>query len=207
MSQDPKNIEGLPAGLLRRFGAIIYDALLLIAIWMVLGMIVVALGNLTGWYSTRAHFIANLFVGWAFFFWFWTRTGQTLGLQTWNIQLRTEHGQPVNAWQATLRYLVAAAQWLVVLMAIWAVREHGAVATVAVTAAAIFALGLSQFHPRRWMLHVSEKIRTQPFTPYTPETRPTRMRSPASFITGVRSTTRNQRTDGFRPRLAACGSP
>ncbi|WP_019592721.1 RDD family protein [Thioalkalivibrio sp. ALRh] len=153
MSQDPKNIEGLPAGLLRRFGAIIYDALLLIAIWMVLGMIVVALGNLTGWYSTRAHFIANLFVGWAFFFWFWTRTGQTLGLQTWNIQLRTEHGQPVNAWQATLRYLVAAAQWLVVLMAIWAVREHGAVATVAVTTAAIFALGLSQFHPRRWMLH------------------------------------------------------
>jgi uncharacterized RDD family membrane protein YckC len=74
-------------------------------------------------------------------------------MQAWNIQLRAETGHAVNAWQATLRYLVAVAQWLVILMAIWLAREHGPLATAGLTAAALFALGLSQFHPRRWMLH------------------------------------------------------
>ncbi|WP_018950497.1 RDD family protein [Thioalkalivibrio sp. ALMg11] len=147
------SVDGQPTSLLRRLSAIIYDALLLIAIWMVLGLLVVVLGNTTGLYSPRAHFVLNLIVAWGFFYWFWTRTGQTLGMQAWNIQLRTEGGHAVHAWQATLRYLVAVAQWLVILMAIWAVREHGAVAITVVTAAALFALGLSQFHPRRWMLH------------------------------------------------------
>lgn len=153
MTETPSDIDGRPASLLRRLGAIIYDGLLLIAIWMVLAGVFVIIGNLTGLYSPLIHFVANLFVAWAFFHWFWTRTGQTLGLQAWNIQLRTEGGLPVNSWQATLRYLVAAAQWLLVLPAIWLVREHGTPGTIIVTAVVLFGLGLSLFHERRWMLH------------------------------------------------------
>ncbi len=154
MTENPAHtVDGQPVGLLRRLGAIAYDGLLLIALWMVLGLLVVILGNTTGIYSPRAHFVLNLLVAWGFFYWFWTRTGQTLGMQAWNIQLRAETGNAVNAWQATLRYLVAVAQWLVILMAIWLARGHGPVVTAGLTAAALFALGLSQFHPRRWMLH------------------------------------------------------
>ena len=139
--------------LLRRLGSIIYDGLLLLAIWMVLGLVFVLLGNLIGRTLIPLQFAANLVAGWLFLGWFWTRTGQTLGMQTWQIRLRDERGGAVTRWKATLRYLVALAQWLLVLFAIHLAREYGAAVTIAVTALALVGLGLSQLHPRRLMLH------------------------------------------------------
>jgi len=126
---------------------------LLLAIWMVLGLLFVFLGNLTGRTLIPLQFVANLVAAWLFLAWFWTRTGQTLGMQTWQIRLRDERGGPVTRWKATLRYLVALAQWLLVLFAIHLAREYGAAVTVVVTALALVGLGLSQLHPRRLMLH------------------------------------------------------
>ena len=142
-----------PVGLPRRLGAMIYDGMLLLAIWMLLGLVFVLIGEATGHTLIRLQFVVNLLAAWLFFAWFWTRTGQTLGMQAWNIQLRDETGGPVNPKQATLRYLVALAQWLVVLLGIYLAREHGAMVTAGATALLLAGLGLSQAHPRRAMLH------------------------------------------------------
>ena len=151
MAASPPEQE--PVSLLRRLGSMVYDGLLLLAIWMVLGLLFVFLGNLTGRTLIPLQFAANLVAAWLFLVWFWTRTGQTLGMQTWQIRLRDESGGQVTNWKATLRYLVALAQWLLVLFAIHLAREYGAAVTVAVTALAGIGLGLSQLHPRRLMLH------------------------------------------------------
>ncbi|WP_373053873.1 RDD family protein [Thioalkalivibrio sp.] len=145
--------EGEPAGLFRRLGAMIYDGLLLLAIWMVLGLLFVFLGNLVGRPMIPLQFAVNLLAAWLFLVGFWTRTGQTLGMQTWQIRLRDEGGGPVTVRRATLRYLVALAQWLLLLFAIHLAREYGAAVTIAVTTLVLVGLGLSQLHPRRLMLH------------------------------------------------------
>jgi uncharacterized RDD family membrane protein YckC len=151
MADSPTEQE--PVSLLRRLGSMIYDGLLLLAIWMVLGLLFVFLGNLTGRTLIPLQFAANLVAAWLFLVWFWTRTGQTLGMQTWQIRLRDERRGRVTNWKATVRYLVALAQWLLVLFAIHLAREYGAAVTIAVTALALIGLGLSQLHPRRLMLH------------------------------------------------------
>jgi uncharacterized RDD family membrane protein YckC len=140
-------------GLLRRLGSMVYDGLLLLALWMVLGLVFVFLGNLTGRTMVPLQLAVNLLAAWLFLVWFWTRTGQTLGMQTWQIRLRDERGGPVTRWNATLRYLVALAQWLILLFAIHLAREHGSMVTIAVTALVLTGLGASQLHPRRLMLH------------------------------------------------------
>jgi uncharacterized RDD family membrane protein YckC len=142
-----------PVGLLRRLGAMVYDALLLLAIWMVLGLLFVLYSEATGRALIPLQFVVNLIAAWAFFAWFWTRTGQTLGMQSWSIQLRDEGGGPVSYWQASLRYLVALAQWLAVLLGIYLARVHGPLAAAAAVALLLTGLGPSQMHPRRIMLH------------------------------------------------------
>lgn len=131
----------------------IYDGLLVLALWMVLALIFVLINEITGHTLIPVQFVVNLLAAWAFFAWFWTRTGQTLGMQAWNIQLRDESGGWVNPKQATLRYLVALAQWLLVLMGIYLARQHGTLVTIGATALLLAGLGLSQLHPRRAMLH------------------------------------------------------
>ncbi|AHE99109.1 RDD family protein [Thioalkalivibrio paradoxus] len=142
-----------PIGLPRRFAAMVYDGVLVLALWLVLGLSFVAIGALTGPVPIPVLLAAQLVAAWAFFVWFWTRTGQTLGMQAWNLQLRGDEGGPVHPWKATLRYLVALAQWLLVLFGIYLAREYGAVASIAVTALLLIGIGLSQLHPRRLMLH------------------------------------------------------
>ena len=142
-----------PVGLLRRLAAMIYDGLLLLAIWMVLGLVFVLVGEVTGRALIPLQFVVNLLAAWASFAWFWTRTGQTLGMQAWNIQLRDEAGVRVSPKQATLRYLVALSQWLGILLGIYLARQHGPLVTAAATAVLLAGLGLSQAHARRAMLH------------------------------------------------------
>jgi len=143
----------MPVSLLRRMAAMLYDGLLVLALWMVLGLVFVLLGQWTGQPLTSVQLVVNLLAAWLFFTWFWTRNGQTLGMQAWSLRLRSEGDRPVHPWQATLRYLVALAQWVLVLLAIYLWREHGPIAGLVITAALLVGLGLSQRHPQRLMLH------------------------------------------------------
>ena len=47
-----------------------------------------------------------------FFATFWTRAGQTLGMQVWGIRVQNSDDSAISLWQALLRFMVAMASWL-----------------------------------------------------------------------------------------------
>ena len=90
----------------------------------------------------------------AYFVHFWSRTGQTLPMQTWNIRLVTSSGQPVSPLRAACRYLLA---WLWFLPGLAAAHLAGirggvAVSVILVVGVLTYAL-LSLLHPTRQFLH------------------------------------------------------
>ena len=101
-----------PAGLWRRLGAVIYDALLVLALWLVAAALLLPL---TGGEPVRpGHPLVTLYflgVAFAFFGWFWTRGGQTAGMRAWRIRLQRADGGPVSWAQALARFVTALPAW------------------------------------------------------------------------------------------------
>lgn len=100
-----------PCRLLRRFGAIVYDTMLLAAVIMVATLPVLMLhGGATdgdAWF--RGYVLA---IGYAYFGWFWTHGGQTLGMRAWRVIIIHEDGGPPG-WRACgIRYLTAVVAWI-----------------------------------------------------------------------------------------------
>jgi len=98
-----------PAGLLRRLGAMIYDALLMLAVWLFTLFPLVAVSNdAVSGPAVRALLFLELY---AFFVYFWTFRGQTLGMLAWRLEIRSDDGGPFTLTQATLRFLGAFASF------------------------------------------------------------------------------------------------
>jgi len=102
-----------PAGVLRRLGAMLYDTLLIIALLMA---ITAALLTFTGGEAITparlgpfeyAYQALLVFAVVAFFGWFWTRRGQTLGMTAWRLQVVREDGALLT-WADTLKRLACA---------------------------------------------------------------------------------------------------
>ncbi len=55
------------------------------------------------------------FIWFAFFAWFWTKAGQTLGLAAWKLRVESLDGKYITIWQALLRFLAAIFPWFVAL--------------------------------------------------------------------------------------------
>ena len=112
-----------PAGVMRRFGALFYDALIVIAIEMLAAGVIVALlhalmalgiFNHSG-YADVSDFLTNhpiwspaytfyLVVVWVYFFvFFWTRAGQTLGMRAWKLRVQNKDGSAITVTQALIR--------------------------------------------------------------------------------------------------------
>jgi len=102
-----------PAGVLRRFGAMFYDLLLVVALLMVVTALLLPFtggeaitydrfGALE--YAYRALLLA-VTVG--FFGLFWTRRGQTLGMMAWRLKVVREDGSLLT-WADTLKRLAGA---------------------------------------------------------------------------------------------------
>lgn len=126
----PVIIEVVPAPLLRRLGAILYDALLLIAVLVGatgLAMGIVAMlagaaaiqsdGAFTGHPLFRTYILLICFI---FYGGFWVHGGQTLGLRAWRLRVQRANGASLGWWQALWRFL-SSGLWLVVLIVV-----HGA---------------------------------------------------------------------------------
>ena len=93
------------ASLARRLGALLYDGLIVVALWMLTGAIVLsftggeAIPAGTFWFRGLLLLVAGLF-----FTAFWTRDGQTLGMRAWRLKLVQEDGD-VPGWRtAGLRF-------------------------------------------------------------------------------------------------------
>ncbi|VAW91621.1 hypothetical protein MNBD_GAMMA22-2783 [hydrothermal vent metagenome] len=105
--------------LFRRLAAMSYDGLLLIAVLFVATGIATALSGGESITAGNPLFTTYLFfVCYAFFAWFWTHGGQTLGMRAWKIQLQRLDGSSINLWQALLRYITGLPAWLAILLGI-----------------------------------------------------------------------------------------
>ena len=105
----------------RRFAALVYDALAVVAIVMVVGLVAqMATGGqlvdreghqLTWWYQP----LQGVVVG-AYFLLSWVRGGQTLGMRPWRIRVTDANGAPAGWARALLRLAVAALPLLLLLL-------------------------------------------------------------------------------------------
>ncbi|MBN1238719.1 MAG: RDD family protein [Gammaproteobacteria bacterium] len=97
--------EAAPAGLIRRLAALAYDLLLLAGVLFVFTLLVLfARGGReiapgTWWFD-----VGLVAVCAAFFVWFWTHGGQTLGMRAWRLKLVARDGGPVGLGQALGRF-------------------------------------------------------------------------------------------------------
>jgi uncharacterized RDD family membrane protein YckC len=101
-------------GLIRRAAAMLYDGLLILALLFLATLPFIAVrggepveptGNL-GYRIVLGLVIYGFFVG------FWTRSGRTLGMQSWRLQLETSAGGHPAFTTATLRFFAAIVSWL-----------------------------------------------------------------------------------------------
>lgn len=111
-------MQTLPvASVWRRLFAMVYDALLLIALLMLAAAIAMLVAELVapGLNSQRPDALRHqpLYLLWLSLWWFgyyawcWRRGGQTVGMKAWRLKLVSQTGSAVQLWQCTLRLLVA----------------------------------------------------------------------------------------------------
>lgn len=103
------------AGLLRRFAAILYDSLLLLAVLMLATLPFVALrgGEPVTTKGNLGYQLTLFVVIYAFFVGYWTRTGSTLGMQSWGLRVESRDGNAPTLAAASLRFFAAILSWLV----------------------------------------------------------------------------------------------
>jgi uncharacterized RDD family membrane protein YckC len=98
-----------PAGLLRRLAALLYDCLVIVALWFTAAVPFVWLANGSPRAPlTRVAFqLYLLAIAFGFFGWFWVHGGQTLGMRAWRLKLVDARGQAVTWAVAARRFLAA----------------------------------------------------------------------------------------------------
>ena len=111
---------GSGPGLLRRLASITYDGLLLFSVLFLATAIVLPLNAGRAIPAHQPLYDAYLLgVSFAYFGWFWTHGGQTLGMKAWRVRLRSVPGPPVSWWQALARFSGAIVSWLPLGMGFW----------------------------------------------------------------------------------------
>lgn len=98
-----------PAGLKRRFAAMAYESLLLIALLLVAGFAYIPVfGSIQGPFQKALFQLYLLGVMMLYFVVFWKRGGQTLAMKTWRIRLVRLDGGPLSTVQCMIRFALAA---------------------------------------------------------------------------------------------------
>jgi uncharacterized RDD family membrane protein YckC len=98
-------------GFFRRIAAMVYDSFLLLAILFLAAAILLPFNEGEAVTAKTIIIPYYLLVSFSFYNWFWTHNGQTTGLKTWKIRLKTMDGQ-ILTWKHTLiRFLAAILSW------------------------------------------------------------------------------------------------
>ena len=100
--------------LLRRIGAMIYDALLLFALLMLTSIPFVALRGGEAVPPLTDHFfrLTLALVIYIFFVGFWIRSGRTLGMQSWGLQLESMDGSDLKFAAVNIRFFASVLSWV-----------------------------------------------------------------------------------------------
>jgi len=99
--------------LMRRIAAMLYDGLLILALLFMSTLpFIAAQGGEPVEPSENVLYQSVLAVViYAFFVGFWTRSGRTLGMQSWRLQLETMDGERASLGAATIRFFAALLSW------------------------------------------------------------------------------------------------
>ncbi len=102
-------IEKRPSGLGRRIAAILYDALLVLALLFLATIPFVAVrgGEAVEPTTSPAYQLGLLLVVYLFFVGFWSTKGRTLGMQSWGLQLEDGEGRVPGPGRASIRFAAA----------------------------------------------------------------------------------------------------
>lgn len=108
------------AGPGRRFGAILYDGMLVFAL-MVLGTLpfVAAAGGEHVTPGNLGHQLTLLGICFLFYVGFWSGHGRTLGMQSWRLRIETDDGQKPGVAQSSIRFFGAILSWLPAGLGFW----------------------------------------------------------------------------------------
>jgi uncharacterized RDD family membrane protein YckC len=100
--------------LLRRIAAMLYDGLLILALLFLstLPFIAARDGEPVEADENLIYRLILALVIYGFFVGFWTRSGRTLGMQSWRLQLQAADGNPPTIAAATVRFFAAILSWL-----------------------------------------------------------------------------------------------
>lgn len=109
-----------PAPIWRRAAAMLYDALLILALLFMAGFLNLFIQiRIFGDEQLKAmteqghnlggpfFYTALLVIIYGFFGFFWTRSGQTLGMQAWRIKVVDRENRLITPWQSIIRFLIA----------------------------------------------------------------------------------------------------
>ncbi len=119
------------ASLWRRLGAILYDGIVVIALWVVVGFIVLSLFGIEEARTLEGEtvvldplyrvtlFTAMILSALAFFAGFWMHSGQTIGMLAWKIRIRNRDGSAINFRQTCIRFAIGALSLLLLGIGHW----------------------------------------------------------------------------------------
>lgn len=101
-------------GLIRRLAAIIYDALLIGALLFLATIpFIAARGGEPVEIGDNLYYrLVLVLVVYAFFVGFWSRSGRTLGMQSWGLQLETQDGGRPTWATNSVRFFAAILSWV-----------------------------------------------------------------------------------------------
>lgn len=112
-------------GVMRRLASMLYESLLLLAVWFIAGFLFVGLTRgansplVIG--ALQAYILA---VTAAYFLWFWLHGGQTLAMKTWRLKLVNAGNHPLGLRQAALRFMLALPSVLLGIGILWALVDR-----------------------------------------------------------------------------------
>lgn len=111
----PQTDQPRYVGLFRRLFAIFYDMFLLLAIYFIVSYAAIFLNHGKAIEPTDTFYPLFVVVisalSYLYFAWFWIHGGQSLGMKTWRIQLRTENNAVINWRIAAIRFTCAIISW------------------------------------------------------------------------------------------------
>jgi uncharacterized RDD family membrane protein YckC len=107
-------------GKLRYLAAVLYDAILVTAIWFVGTLFALVLNKGQAFTAGNVLYQFYLFgLAALFYIGFWVKRGQTAGMLAWKLKIQQNNGKPLTWQLATQRLLWAAFSWFALGLAYW----------------------------------------------------------------------------------------